>query len=73
MVLATFAYAPWRHYDSLPAYIITWGAPATAAWHLALIIMYRPKILYIAYALLNLALYLIFGFYCLFWVTGDSI
>jgi hypothetical protein len=73
MVAASYVYAPWRHYDSLPGRMIVWGLPLTVAWHLSLIILDRPKILYVAYALLNLALYLVSGFYCLFWVTGDSI
>jgi hypothetical protein len=73
MVAGSYVFYPWRHYDSLPAYMIVFGAPITAAWHLALIAMEHPKILYVGYALLNLALYFYFGFFCLFWVTGDAI
>jgi hypothetical protein len=73
MVMASYAFYPLRHYDSLPAYIIIFGLPVVAAWHLALVIMERPKLLYLGYALLNCVLYLYFGFFCIFWVTGDAI
>lgn len=73
MVVASFAYSPLAHYDSFPAYLILLGLPVTAAWHLALIIVERPKLLYVVFALFNCGLYVLWGFYCLFWVTGDTI
>jgi hypothetical protein len=71
MVMASFAFYPLRHHDSLPAYLIIFGLPVVVGWHLGLVVMERPRILYLGYALLNCALYLYFGFICVLWVTGD--
>ena len=71
MVAASLAYSPLAHYNSFAAYLILLGLPVTAAWHLALIIVERPKLLYIVFALFNCGLYVVWGVYCVFWVTGD--
>jgi hypothetical protein len=73
MVAASVAYSPWQHRDSWAAYAILLGIPVIALWHLALIVTERPRAKYILYALGNLAFYVLIGFYCLFWVTGDAI
>ncbi len=73
MLVVSVAYSPWQHRDSWAAYVILLGMPVTALWHLALIVMERPRAKYILYALGNLSFYVLIGFYCLFWVTGDTI
>jgi hypothetical protein len=73
MVVASVAYSPWQHRDSWAAYVILLGLPVTALWHLALIVAERPRAKYVLYAFGNLAFYVLIGFYCLFWVTGDAI
>jgi hypothetical protein len=73
MVAASIAYSPWQHRDSWAAYAILFGLPVTTLWHLALIVAERPRAKYALYAFGNLAFYVLIGFYCLFWVTGDAI
>jgi hypothetical protein len=73
MIGGSAAYYPWRHYDSWMAYAIELGGLAVVLWHLALTIVARPVASYLMYAFANITLYVIFGFFGLVLVTGDSL
>ena len=73
MVVGSALYSPWQHYDSWPTYVILLGLPVATLWHLALIVTERPRTKYVGYAVANLMFYILIGFYCLFWVAGDSL
>ena len=73
MVTASAGYYPWRHYGSWMADAIVIGALIIVPWHLALILLERPRIGYLVYAFSNIAVYAYLGMVCLYAVTGDSL
>ncbi len=73
MVAGSALYFPWRHHDSWPAYAILFGALIAFCWHVSLVVTQEQKINYVGYAIVNLLIYVVVGFYCLMMVTGDAL